>query len=107
MSGRDPAPGAGLSALWAGEVPLAAAFWRYGVVYGAVANGAATLAALALVAGGAPAWTAVAVHFSPVPYIVLIAVGVWRAAGRWRGRPRWREWARVAIVLWALALLAL
>jgi hypothetical protein len=99
--------GAGLRALWAGGVPLPAAFWRYGIVYGAVANAAATLAAFALVAAGAPAWPAVAVFLLPVPYNSLIVVGVFRAARRWQGRPVWRDAARLAIVAWALALTAL
>jgi len=86
--------------LWAGEVPLAHAFWDYAVVGGLSINLLATVAALALIVAGAPAIAAVGVHMLPMPYNLVILVAVWRSAGRYAGAVVWRNLARAAIVLW-------
>lgn len=94
------------AALWAGEVPLPEAFWWYGIALGLVVNAASTLAALALVAAGAPEALALVLYLLPLPYNALILVGVWRAAARWRGTPHWADLARLAIILWVAAAIA-
>lgn len=96
-----------IAALASGSVPLPIAFWRFGIVYGLIVNLAATLGALALFVSDAPVWLALAVHFAPTPYNVLVLVAVWRAATRWPGERRWAELSRTAIVAWVVAMAAL
>ena len=94
-------------ALWAGELPLAVAFWHFGILYGLLVNAFTTVAGLALVAADLPAWLAAVVFFLSAPYNLLVLVGVWRSAGRWEGQPIWADSARIAIVLWTMAATAL
>lgn len=93
--------------LWDGEIPLPEAFWWYLIGYGLVVNALATLAALAAITAGAPTWVAGVLYFLPLPYNLLVLVGVWRAADRWQGAPVWANAARLATVLWVLATTAL
>ncbi len=90
-----------LSDLWNGRVPLARVFWDYAVIYGSFANLAATGAALAMIVLGWPALLAVAVHFLPVPYNILMIVAVWRSAARHEGAAVWAALARGGILVWA------
>lgn len=94
-------------ALAAGEVPLPLAFWRYGIVYGLFVNGFASFAAFAVLAAGGTPWLAVVLFLLPLPYNLLVALGVWRSAGRWPGPPPWAGLARLAIVVWTLLAIAL
>lgn len=94
-------------ALAVGEVPLPVAFWRYAVVYGLFVNGFASMAALIVLAAGGPSWLAAMLFVLPLPYNLLVALGVWRSAGRWPGPPPWAGLARLAVVVWTLALIAL
>lgn len=89
-----------LRALWKGQLPLVQAFWEYAVVYVALANLCATIAAFALVAADFPAALAVAVYLMPLPYIIVAVVGVWRSAAAYAGPPHWASLARLASVLW-------
>ena len=68
--------------LWHGEVPLGRAFWLWGVLGGGVVALFATILALALLTGGAPAWLAVLAFAAHVPWNLVLLVGVWRSAGR-------------------------
>jgi hypothetical protein len=89
-----------LRALWAGELPLAEAFWWYGIAVGFLVNAVASLATLALATFGLPGWLLVVLYLAPTPYNLLVLVGVWRSAAAWRGRPEWANLARAAIVAW-------
>ena len=53
--------------LWAGELPLATAFWTCAILWGTALNVVATVAALALLAAHAPAVLAVVARRSPDP----------------------------------------
>ena len=103
--------GAGIAAwtraLVAGEMPLPLAFWRYAIVYGLLVNGFASFAAFAVLAAGGASWLAVFLFLLPLPYNLLVGLGVWRSAGRWPGQPPWAALARVAIVVWTLLAIAL
>lgn len=78
-----------LSEIWRGDIPLAQAFWQYGVVYGLAINFAfSALALLAHAAFGSIVLTAI-VHFAAVPYNLLVFAGVWRSADRHAG-PSWQ-----------------
>ena len=96
-----------LSDLWAGRLPLAAAFWTWAVLVGIAVNGLATAGTLAVLAADLPAALAVSVHLLPVPYNVACVVGVWRSAGRYGGPTYWAEAARIGVLVWAVAATAL
>ncbi len=92
-----------LRRLWAGQLPLATAFWTCAIIWGTALNLAATLAALALLAAGAPAALAAALAALPIPFNFLVLVAVWRSAQAYQGPRLWAELARVLSLIWALA----
>jgi hypothetical protein len=92
--------------LWAGRVPLARAFWGYAICWGFLINIVATILALALVVAGAPNPVVLAVHLAPIPWNVLVVVGVWRSAGSADVSPGWAIAARVASTAWTILLTA-
>jgi hypothetical protein len=101
-----------LADLWAGRLPLSAAFWNYAIFWGFLINLTATLSSLALLVaagGNSPdtltALTAAGLHFAPVPYNLLVLVGVWRSAGRPEVKPGSALIARLAVLGWTAALL--
>ena len=96
-----------LVALWRGDIPLAEAFWRAAIVYGTIANVVATAAAIAAVAVGLPDAVAVGLFLSPVPYILIAVIGVVRSANRYQGEPQWAGLAKVAVIVWGLAMVML
>ena len=87
--------------LWSGSLPLARAFWEHAILYGGISSLVATAGALAVLALDLPALLALAVHLSPVPYLLATVVGVYRSAGHYRGAPVWARAAETAAVLWA------
>ncbi len=89
--------------LWAGELPLATAFWSCAILWGTALNLLSTVAALALLAAGAPAVLAVALAALPIPVNFLILVAVWRSASAYQGPRLWADLARAASLIWALA----
>jgi hypothetical protein len=91
-----------LGQLWRGEIDLLRAFWDYAIIYGSLANLIATSAALAILASDLPGLLALAVFLLPLPYTIVVLVGVWRSANRYRGPPHWATMARIAIVAWAV-----
>ena len=97
--GRTRAP---VRALWAGEVPLARAFWGYAVAGGVALNLATTALSLALFTAQAPTVLAVVAHALPLPYNAFVFVAVWRSASLYRGRRLWADLARAAIVPWTI-----
>ena len=93
--------------LWRGEIPLVRTFWQWAILGGFLANAAATVAALTAVAAGALDLLAAALFFAPIPYDMLMVVGVWRSAARYNGNPANAQSARVAVLVWATAMLVL
>jgi len=89
-----------MGALWNGQLPLAKAFWEYAVLYAALANLCATIAAFAIMSAGLPGGLALLVFMLPVPYIVVAVVGVWRSAAAYAGPQHWAMLARAAAVVW-------
>ncbi len=96
-----------VAGLWAGRVPLGTAFWWYAIVGGTALNLAATLAAFALLAAGAPAPLAVIVFALPIAYNLLTLVAVWRSAAAYAGPKLLADLARIASLVWALAASAI
>lgn len=96
-----------LRALWRGELPLEVAFWHYAIYYGLILNLAASTISIVLLFNDAPLALALPVHFIPVPYSVLTAVGVWRSADRYGGSGRFANFARIGVLAWVCLLLAI
>lgn len=69
---------------WRGEVPLRIVFWRDMLVVGTAVNVLATFVALMVASQGAASWTAVAIHFAPLPYNIFLISAVGRASPRSR-----------------------
>jgi hypothetical protein len=101
------APVAALKAFWRGDVPLGRAFWLWGVVSGGIVSIACTTLALALLAGGAPGWLAIAVFAAHIPWNLVLLVGVWRSSEDSAVQKQTQQLARLAIVAWVLLLSAL
>ena len=89
--------------LWRGELPLARVFWTDMILIGSLVNVLATAAALILFVSGAPIALGVIVHFVPVPYNVLLFLGVWQSAAR---QPSfWSFPAQAAALVWLIAVI--
>lgn len=96
-----------LTALWRGEMPLDRAFWEFAIAYGTTANIVATVAAIGAAAAGLPDILVIGIFVTPLPYIFLAVLGVFRSAHRYQGPLEWRHLARVAVVIWGAAMLVL
>src|SRR3546814_14990960 len=72
-------------ARWRGEIPLGRALWWDMGCVGTLINLATGLVALLLIARDLPDAVAAAVHFSPLPYNLLLVVSVWRSAAKTPG----------------------
>ena len=101
---RGPSVAGRVRALWKGALPLQRAFWDYAILGGFFVNLAASIGSMALLVAGFPAVLPLAVHLAPLPYNVLVLVGVWRSAARYSGPPSWANLARGAIVIWTAAV---
>lgn len=90
-----------LAKLWAGRVPLPESLLTWGLQRGLLLNVGCTAISFAIWqrADSGPATAiALAIHFLPVPYNIVFAVGAWRAAGDPRYAPRVRQGARALAV---------
>lgn len=67
---------------WRGQVPMRQLFWWDLLLVGSLINVAASVVGLALLAGGAPGWLALVVHFAPVPYNLFLLLAVGRSPQR-------------------------
>lgn len=89
---------------WRGGLPLGRAFWAWCVLGGTLVGAFATIFALMLLVGGAPAWVAALVFAAHVPWNVVLLVGVWRSAARPEVDPGTARLARAAAAVWVVAL---
>lgn len=85
---------------WRGQAPLRTLLWRDLLAVGTVINLLLGFAALMLAAKGVDLRTVLAVHLSPVPYNLFLAMAVWR-------HPQGRAWQRLLAVLWALLMVVI
>jgi hypothetical protein len=69
------------------------------VAGGLVVNLAASVGFLVLIMHGAPVAALVVGHVLPVPYNLLVAVGVWRSAARYAGPPGLAQAARLVTIV--------
>jgi hypothetical protein len=93
-----------IGAFWRGDLPLATAFWSWGILGGALVNLAATLLVVVLLSVDAPAWLAALVFAAHLPPNVALVVGVWRSAARPEVGRGAAELARWTILAWAVVL---
>jgi len=77
-----------LRRLWTGEIPLDEAFWTYAVVGGIAVNVLTSLVFLILITMDLTLAAVIAGYVLSVPYNVVAAVGVWRAAARDESDPK-------------------
>lgn len=94
----------GLRRLWRGELPLEVAFWTWAVGGGLAINVVTSVLFLALMSADRPLLAVVVGYGPSVPYNIVAAVGVWRAADRYPGERRWAELARFVTVVGAIVL---
>jgi hypothetical protein len=87
--------------LWRGEAPVQRVFWTDMLTIGTLVNLVATAASIALLAGGAAALPAFALHLLPLPYNFLMLFGVWQAAEQ----SEWPSAFRAAAAAWFAATL--
>jgi hypothetical protein len=91
-----------VTGLWRGDLSLGRVFWTDMLIIGTVVNIAAMIAALLLFVSGAPIAFGVVVHFAPVPYNLLLLLGVWHAAQR--EASDWSFAAQAVAVVWFIAM---
>jgi hypothetical protein len=87
-----------------GGLPLARAFWLWGILGGGIVSLLATVLALTLIAAGAPAWLAMLVFAAHIPWNLVMLVGVWRSAGRPGVSPAAANLARLVMLVWVVVL---
>lgn len=85
--------------LWRGELPLPVAFWSWAVAGGLAVNVTTSLAFLILIARDQPIAALIAGYVLSVPYNIVAAVGVWRAAGHYAGPQHWAQAARMVTLV--------
>lgn len=78
----------GVGRLWRGELPLVHAFWDWAVIGGLAVNLATIFGAVLLLVYDRTIPALLVGHVLPLPYNVVVIVGVWRAAARYDGDPR-------------------
>lgn len=77
-----------IARLWRGDVPLAEAYWMWGVLFN-----------LVLVAIATPAGTLVLILLPfLIAYEIFILTAIWRSATRYRGPHLWATLAKVVVV---------
>ena len=94
-----------MKAFWRGELPLSRAFWKFAILYVALANICATGAAFAALAADLPIVVVVIIFLLPLPYVIVAVVGVWRSAETYKGPPHWAALARYATVVWGAIMI--
>jgi hypothetical protein len=87
-----------------GGLPLGRAFWIWGILGGAAVNLFATLAAVALLSAELSPWLAAAAFAAPIPWNILLLVGVWRSGQRPEVGRDLGFVAQLAIAAWVVVL---
>lgn len=92
--------------LWTGEIPLPETFWHYAVGWGLGINIGTSFLFLAVMENDVSVYIQIAVYFLPTPYNIFMLIAVWQSANRYPGPRKWVDAARIAIVIWTIALTA-
>ena len=93
-----------LRALWAGDLAPAEAFWTWTVMVGLAVNVTTSILFLVLMLQDLAVAALVVGYAIPLPYNVVVTVGVWRSAARHAGPPLHADLARIATVILMAAL---
>ncbi len=88
-----------LCRLWHGELTLQNAFWNWAVFGGLIINVVCGALFLFLIMADRPISAFIIGYAFPVPYNVIVLVGVWRSAGRFPGERRLADYARIVTVV--------
>lgn len=96
-----------LCRLWRGEIDLPDAFWNWAVFGGLAINVASSALFLFLIMADRPISAFIAGYALPVPYNVIVSVGVWRSAERYDGERRWADLARIVTIIGMVLLSAI
>ena len=86
---------------WRGDAPLGTVFWHDMLLIGTIVNAATTLAAIGILAAGAPPALSMAVFVAPLPWNLLLFVAVWRSAAKAGGVLAMA--AQLAALVWLIA----
>jgi hypothetical protein len=84
--------------LWSGVLPLSRVFWIDMLAVGTLVNFVAMVIALLTFVAGVPVAVGVVIHFAPIPYNILLLMGVWQSAAREASQWSWP--AQIMAVLW-------
>jgi hypothetical protein len=93
-----------LRRFWRGGLPLAEAFWIWGILGGGVVNLFATLFALMLLTFETSPWLVAVLIVLHIPFNACLLVGVWRSAGRPEVSKDGRLIARICMSVWMAVL---
>lgn len=94
----------GLGRLWRGELPLADAFWTWGVFGGLIVNGVTSVLFMILLMNQRPVTALFLGYGLSVPYNLAVTMGVWRSAAHYQGDRRLADLARTLTVVGMLVL---
>ncbi len=86
---------------WRGQVPLGTVFWRDMLIVGTGLNAIAGVTSILMLALDVGTVTALAVHFSLLPWNVFLFISVWRSADFAQRFPA--TVARIGAVVWFVA----
>ena len=93
-----------IQAIWSGGVNLNDMFFWYVIVWGTLLNlVTSVLFYVAVIYEWSAVWL-VPLYFLPLPYNILVTVGVWRSAGLSTGSPVFAEVAKYSTVLYMIFL---
>jgi hypothetical protein len=95
-----------LCRLWRGELALPDAFWNWAVFGGLAINVASSALFFYLIMADRPIFALLAGYALPVPYNVIVSVGVWRSADCYAGERRWAVLARIVTIIGMVLLSA-
>ena len=91
--------------VWSGALPLSRVLWFDTILIGSVVNIITLIVALALFAAHAPTPLAFGIFLFPIPYNVMLFIGVWRSASK--VKDDWAFLARAIVSIWLIAAVAL
>lgn len=93
--------------LWRGDIPLAKAYWLFGVLPGIIFNVAFRYAQGegAILTSQLAALFFLGIVLLFYVYSGFICVAIWRSATKYRGMARYAILAKIAVILGAMALI--
>jgi len=87
--------------IWTGALPLSRLLWFDTLLIGTLVNIVSLVAMLALFVAHAPTALAFTIFLAPIPYNILLFIGVWRSASK--EKEDWAFLARAIASIWLVA----